>query len=102
MRVVEGEYIPLIWDSRPDAYYIKGHLSHDDGIEILLDEGVIDDETEIGHAQHIYARWSMEPGENGNHHVLRDYNKPGPGRFKATMFGVGIFAKALKGNDNGQ
>jgi len=92
MKIVEGEYIPLIWDGRPDAHYIKGHISHDDGIEILFDEGAIDDETEVGHAQHIYARWSMEP-----HHVLRDYDEPGPRRFAVTMFGVGIFAEALKG-----
>jgi len=92
MKAAEGEYIPLIWDGKPDAYYIRGHVSHEEGIEILLEDGVIYEDTIIGQAQHIYARWSMEPGENGNQHCLREYNKAGKGRFKVTMFGLGIFA----------
>jgi len=88
-----GEYIPLVWDGRPDAYYFKGHISHWDGMTYLLEEEIIDEETIIGPARRIYARWSMEPGEDGNQHILREYTKPGRGRFKVTEFGLGIFAK---------
>lgn len=93
MSFIEGEYIPLIWDGKPDAYYIKGHVSHEDGIKILFEGGIIDDETEVGQAQHIYARWSTQGDAPQNvTQVLREYNKPGRGRFKVTMFGIGIFA----------
>lgn len=97
--VAEGEYIPLIWDGTPDALYIRGHVNYKDGLEILIQAGVIDPDeiTDIGLAEHCYGRWSIEPGENGNQHCLRDYSKPGRGRFKITMFGIGIFAK--KGNN---
>ena len=96
MLINDGEYIPLCWDGRPYAYYIKGHVRHEVGIAILEDEEIIDEDTIIGHGQHIYGRWSMEPGEDSNHHVLREYNTPGRGRFKITAYGLGIFAKKDK------
>jgi len=93
-RYTDGEYMNLIWDGlRPDAYYIKGHITHNSGIETLIDEGVIDDGAEVGQAEHKYGRWSIEPGEDGNQHFLKEYRTPGRGRFKITVFGVGIFAK---------
>jgi hypothetical protein len=96
MRHSDGEYIPLNWDGTPDAYYIKGHVSHEEGTETLLEEGAIHGDMVIGQAQHIYGRWSMQPGEDGNQHFLSEYLTPGRGRFKITMFGVGIFAKGIK------
>jgi hypothetical protein len=92
-RFADGEYITLVWDGQPDAHYFKGHISHEDGMTYLLEEEIIDEETIIGHARHIFGRWSMEPGENDNQHILREYNKPGRGRFKITEFGLGIFAR---------
>jgi hypothetical protein len=89
----DGDHIYLVWDGTPDAYYIKGHVSHEAGIGTLIDAGAIDDEKEVGQANQMYGRWSME----GNDHdlgkcVLRTYKEPGRGRFKITEFGVGIFA----------
>ncbi|KKL67465.1 hypothetical protein LCGC14_2134670 [marine sediment metagenome] len=95
-RYEDGQYMNLTWDGTPDAYYIMGHVSHFRGVETLIDEGVIEDDSRIGQAEHKYGRWSMEPGENGNQHFLREYCNPGRGHFKITVFGVGIFAK--KGN----
>ncbi len=88
----DGEYMDLAWDDSPDAFYIKGHVSNEEGLLILQEQGVIGDRT-IGQAKQIYGRWSMEPGDDDNHHVLREYNNPGRGRFKITEFGVGIFSK---------
>lgn len=97
VTTIDGEYMALMWDGSPDAYYIRGHVNNEQGLETLRDEEIIDDDMVIGYARHIYGRWSMEPGENGNHHVLREYNNPGRGRFKITEFGLGIFAKPRKG-----
>jgi len=85
----------LHWDGSPDAYYIMGHVSHNEGMDILRGEGVVheDNEAKIGRARNIYGRWSMQPGEDGNGHVLREYNQSGRGRFKITAFGIGIFAE---------
>ncbi len=90
-----GDYIYLIWEDggSPDAYYIRGHVSHDEGIATLIGEGAIDNEFEVGRADHIYGRWSMQPREDGTGHILRTYKEPGRGRFAITEFGVGIFAK---------
>ena len=92
MRYENGEYMTLIFDGSPDAYYIMGHVAHKEGIDTLINEGVIDEESEVGFGVHKYGRWSIEPFEDGNRHVLREYQKPGRGRFKITVFGVGIYA----------
>ena len=89
-----GDYIYLNWDGNPDAYYVKGHVENYTGLVILEDAGALDNGEldNIGVGQHLYARWSMEPGEDGNQHFLRTYKTPGRGRFKITEYGVGIFA----------
>jgi hypothetical protein len=95
MKFMDGEYIPLIWDGPPDAHYIKGHVSHEEGIEILIQEGAIYKDTVIGQAYHCYGRWSMngeDSREDGNS-SLKEYKRPGRGRFKITVFNLGIFAK---------
>ena len=95
-RYTDGEYMFLIWDGSPDAYYIKGHVNHEDGIDTLINEAAIfpEDVAEIGHAVHKYGRWSMQgDAPEGCNSVLREYNEPGRGRFKITVFGVGIFAE---------
>lgn len=91
-RHANGEYIPLVGDGKPDAHYIMGHVSHDEGIETLREAGVVYDDTVIGHAKHVYGKWSMETDEHLQ--MLRQYNSAGRGRFKITMFGLGIFAKS--------
>ncbi len=100
MRYEYGQYMALIWDGTPDAYFIKGHVSDALGKETIEAEACLDarEAEALGEGEHRYGRWSMEPCEDGNGHVLRDYKDPGRGRFKVTMFGVGIFAKqSLKG-----
>jgi len=94
-RYKDGDYIYLVWEDvgTPDAFFIKGHVSHKDGIEKLIGECAIDSEDEVGEANHCYARWSMEPREDGNGHILKTYKSTGRGRFRVTEFGVGIFAK---------
>ena len=93
-RYENGQYMILIWDGNPDAYYIKGHVSHETGIDTLISEGAIDDAKSVGHAVHKYGRWSMQgDAPDGCVSVLREYKKSGRGRFKITVFGCGIFAK---------
>lgn len=94
-RHIDGEHINLIWDGTPDAFYLKGHIEHSIGINTLLDEGVINDGSEVGQAVHKYGRWSTQ-GDTEWTHTLREYKNPGRGRFKITVFGVGIFAKGVE------
>ena len=90
----DGDYIRMIWDGTPEAYYIKGHVSHVDGIDNLINEDAIDDESEVGLAEHKYGRWSTQGDcPDGCTQTLREYKEAGRGRFKITVFGVGIFAK---------
>lgn len=91
-RYEDGQYMNLVWDGTPDAYHIKGHVNHADGIKTLIGEGVIEDDSKIGQAVHKYGRWSTE-GDTEWTHTLREYKNPGRGRFKITVFGVGIFAE---------
>ena len=88
MKEKDGEYIYLNWEGKANAYYIRGWVSHEDGIQILFGESQIDKENEVGQANHRYARWSMEAGDDGNRLMFRDYKHPGRGRFKVTEFAV--------------
>ena len=90
-RYNNGEYMPLLWDGQPDAFYIKGHVDTKTGLAILGNEDVIGDR-KIGRAEQIYGRWSTE-GNTEWTHTLREYKNQGRGRFKITVFRVGIFAK---------
>lgn len=54
---------------------------------------MIEDKNEVGIANHLFGRWSMECRENGNKHMLALYQSAGCGRFKITEYGIGIFAK---------
>jgi hypothetical protein len=103
-RQVDGEYIPLLWEGKPDAFFIKGHVSEHDALAELEEQEVLTTgyrdykqpnlpwvwlRAELSHANHCYARWSMEPGPDGyNGQVLRDYKDSKPGRFKVTVFNV--------------
>ena len=90
-RYNDGEYMPLLWDGQPDAFYIKGHVSTEDGWAILIEEEVVEGR-KIGQAVQKYGRWSTE-GDSEWSQTLREYNKPGRGRFKITVFSIGMFAK---------
>ncbi len=92
-----GEYIQLNWHYQsPDAYYIRGWISTEEGKTTLTNEGAIIEYDEVGSANHMYGRWSMEPREYDNGHILRTYKESGRGRFKITEFGIGIYAKKEK------
>jgi hypothetical protein len=107
MKTVEGEMIQLNWEGDPDAFFIRGHVSPKDFMLELEDQDVMEtgfsrlveadghrnwvwqDALRIlGPITHRYARWSMEPGDDGGYQVLRDYKDPGRGRFKVTMADV--------------
>ena len=92
-RYNDGEYMPLVWDGQPDAFYIKGHVDTETGLAILEEEDVVGDR-KIGQAVQKYGRWSTE-GNTEWSQTLREYKNPGRGRFKITVFGVGIFAKGV-------
>lgn len=57
MKEKIGEPINLIWDGKPDAYYVKGHVDKDEAIDTICDyEGfplLVCDMV----ADHIYAKW---------------------------------------------
>lgn len=86
-RYEDGEYMHLHWDGIVDAHYIKGHVSHKDGVAILIEEEVIDDATDVSQAVQKYGRWSCQgDAPEGCISVLREYTKSGRGRFRITMF----------------
>ncbi len=98
----EREYMNLVWDGSPDAYYIKGHVTHEQGIEILEAQTCLDDDEleALGQAVQKYGRWSCQgDAPEGCKRVLREYTTAGRGRFKITCFGVGVFAKATAENN---
>ena len=104
-RYENGEYINLVWDGSPDAYYIRGHISEEAALGVLEEQGeMVDGKLEngdaIGKSRHVYARWSMQgDAPDGCTSVLRDYKEPGRGRFKVTVLYTGIFAKKDSSND---
>lgn len=88
-RYDDGEFMDLVWDGTPDAYYIKGHVSDKEGCETLGDWGK---EGFNRQGQQKYGRWSM-CGDYDGFFELQEYNNPGRGRFKITVFSARIFAK---------
>lgn len=87
----DGEYMPLLWDGQPDAFYIKGHVDTETGLAIFAESDVIGDR-EVGQGVQKYGRWSTQ-GDSEWPLTLREYKNPGRGRFKITVFGIGIFAE---------
>lgn len=100
-----GEPISLIWEGDPEDYFVKGHLSEKEALDALNREELLEKgypvynkgtwgrdwqwyKPILSPALHRYARWSMEPGPEDCHHVLRDYAEPGRGRFPVTMFHI--------------
>lgn len=94
-----GEFIELIYDSIPTDFFIRGHISDEQALEILeyydvltrLDHKFINkDWIEVWYnaviegIYHCYGRWSIEPGPDGCSQVLRDYKDRGRGRFPIT------------------
>lgn len=74
-----GQIIPLNWEGKPDALFIKGHMEPHDA-KALFDYGSGDD-FRFRTPVKAWARWSCEPNPDGFGQVLRDYDEPGPGRF---------------------
>ena len=87
MRHENGHYISLFWDGTLDAYYIKGHVTQNEGVRGLIGEEVILSSAEVGPAEHRYGRWSCQgDAPDGCTHGLRDYKESGRGRFPVTIF----------------
>ena len=83
----DGDYIALVWENKPEAYYIRGHIEMPEGINIILSEELIGSPDNLGQGRHVYARWSMQgDAPEGCTCILREYDKPGRGRFKVTAF----------------
>ncbi len=89
----DGEYLSLIADGTVDSLYVRGHITHDEAIESIRQQGEdvqYDYEKNLnvvrlfGPAYHIYGRWSMQPTDDGNRHCLELCPGPGRGRFKLT------------------
>ncbi len=85
MKYEHGKYIHLAWDCSPEVYYIKGHVTHKEGMEELKNAGAIESELPRAIARHVFARWSCEGGSEYDH-TLIEYDEPGRGRFKVTAF----------------
>jgi hypothetical protein len=98
-----GEFIELIYDGQPTDFYIRGHISDDQALEILnyydvltkiemklinKDYVPIEYKAEIEGIYHRYGRWSIEPGPDGTTQVLRDYKDKGRGRFPVTQITI--------------
>lgn len=81
----DNDYIPLWWDSTPDAYYVKGHIDFEKAKEIVsLEEGFPVDC--LGDVSHCYARWEFPPDylRGDMERCLRAYPTQGRGCFKVT------------------
>ena len=93
MKYKHGQHIELVWDGQPDEFAIMGHVSTEQGLGILEEDGSVYNDTIIGQGVHKYARWSCQGDRpDGCSQILRTYGTPGQGRFKVTTFGIGLFA----------
>jgi len=98
----DGEYIHLIWEcGNPDAYYIRGHITAENALGVLEEQGeMLDGKLENGDKhgppRHAYARWSTQgDAPEGCSQTLREYKSSGRGRFKVTVIDTSIFSKNL-------
>jgi len=108
-----GEFISLIYDGEPDAFYIRGHISDKDALEILdyydcltkIEMKLINKDyvpiyykADIEGIYHRYGRWSIEPGPDGCIQCLRDYKDKGRGRFPITQITIRDWEKLNESN----
>jgi hypothetical protein len=80
-----GEAILLYWETEPEAYYVKGHVSWIEAMHALaLEYGR--GSHYVGRRDHVYARWSQEAACKSFDvdAILREYPTPGRGRFPVT------------------
>jgi len=84
-QYADGDYIPLWWDSCPDAYYVRGHIDLQVAREkVSFEEGFPVDC--LGEARHIFARWEFPPDylKGDIDRCLKAYSTQGRGCFKVT------------------
>jgi len=84
MREKHGQYILLYWDGKPEAEYIKGHVTVEEAqVEYARQSGSKQQFTGIVHK---YARWAYadEFTCEGCEFQLKVYAVPSRGTFKVT------------------
>lgn len=79
-KPIDGEFIYLITDGDPSAFFVRGHVDPELARQTIYDEAGPD--FVIADPVPWYARWSREPGPDGCVCVMREYAQPGRGRFK--------------------
>ena len=78
MKTEHGEYINLIWEYRPDALFVRGHIPPEAAKAKMLE---YEDSYTIAEPVEAWGRWSCEHTGDGPRQVFRDYDEPGRGRF---------------------
>lgn len=80
----DGQYIPLCWEGKPLAFYVKGHIETSEACETVARNEGADHTTLYG--THKYARFvfRQEGTPDGCDHTLKVYPHPGRGLFKVT------------------
>ncbi len=83
---MQGEYLYLWWDGEPPYDVIRGHVSFEDAINLLEQEGTPTEDYDWHHA-HDYARFVPRQGrEYDMEFVLA--GGPGPGAFPVTLMEI--------------
>ena len=81
-----NEYLYLWWDGEPPYDVIRGHVSFDDAISILEQEGTSTEDYNWNHS-HNYARFV--PRQNREYDMeFMLVGEPGPGAFPVTLMEI--------------
>ncbi len=80
---MQGEYLYLWWDGAPPYDVIRGHVSLDEAILLLEQEGILAIGYPWSHS-HDYARFVPRQGREYDMEFVRA-GGPGPGAFPITI-----------------
>ena len=83
---MQGEYLYLWWDSDPPYDVIREHVSFDDAISLLEQEGISTEDNDWNHS-HNYARFVPRQNQEYDMEFVLA-GEPGPGAFPVTLMEI--------------
>jgi hypothetical protein len=82
MKEKDGTYIALMWDGKPETYYIRGHILKNEACKELQSQQEIDPD-DVAYVKYKYGRWGFSQHEDFNRNLyVKD--EPSRGSFKIT------------------
>lgn len=83
MKEKHGEFIYILWEDEPDFEYVKGHVTHEEAVNVMMDFHGIDCGKAFG-IKHKFARWVPASNWSDFSAMFYTYDEKSNGTFPVT------------------